>query len=299
MKRRVFIVERPLQILIVFAILDQLEDDCVNDILVANCFHGAAEVVSRFNNLSTSGINYMLFGDYKKAFLFAEKNKYEEIFIHWDIGFRTSIRLNRLNFTTPRSKIYVFEEGAGTYRDDLYTGIKKRIFSKIGVAINNGGHNKIDGIFLYSPEYYRLSVSKPAKSIVQINLNVSEVIEQNDEFLIAIFDGTNFIKKLKIEKSIECVIYLSNWCFSPSDLDFIQNSKSTKILKLHPHIKIDHTNIRSDFIVCPNGIPAELLISKLQTLYEKITIFHHGSSVARYVNSNSTKFIDLRIPCKN
>lgn len=288
-------VERPLQILIALAIIDQSDREFKNHICVANCFQNADHVVHALNALlSSQGIQFSFFETYDEALFFARDEKYSEYYIHWDIGFRTNLRLIFFKLVFPNSKIFVFEEGRGTYRDDIYSGLKKYLFKKMGIAVNCGGHNAVEKIFVYSPSEYIASVTKPAKLVDLIKLSIAGVMEKYEHAILCAFDHGKFLQTLSTRRSDECIVYMSDWKFEHSDLNFIQVDGTTKILKLHPHAMTIGRLLREDFVICPNELPAEMLITKIQTIYRTTKIFHQGSSVSRYINSESVELVDLR-----
>jgi len=294
-KKRAFIVERPLQILIALAIIKQMDGNFDNHILIANCFQNAHFVANTLKSASVfKNTKFYLFDNYDQAFYFAKNNVYEEFLIHWDVGFRTNFRLRGLKIKDPSTKIFVFEEGIGTYRDNIFSGLKKFLFKKIGVATNCGGHDTVEKIFLYAPSEYEKKVTKPAPEAVQIILKISDVIDIYSEVIVQAFDGNHFLKSIKKHKQKECLIYMSDWKFKESDLDFIEKSESVKILKLHPHVMSRRDLIRDDFLIAPNELPAELLIARAQVQYQNIIVLHHGSSVTNYICSENIRFLDIR-----
>ena len=65
--------------------------------------------------------------------------------------------------------------------------------------------------------------------------------------------------------------------------------------KEHPNIlKINNTQrFNFNHFEVPNELPAELLIQKLLGLFKTVIVYHHGSSIVRYIQSDKILYKDL------
>lgn len=289
-----FIVATPLQILIALAIIEQI---CQNseeiDILVFDYFEHSSMVSRRANVEFRGRFRFLNFVEYFDAIKYAELKKYDHLLLHWDVGFKTNLYIRYLKFFSPTTKISIFEEGIGTYRDDIYNTKKKKIFEILGLPTNVGGHSKIDQIFVYDPKLYISNVSQPSKKIICINNSVSDIINKYKFALIAIFDPNGFIINFAKKIKSKCIIYLTSYEVSHWAIRYIESQESLAMLKPHPHLKDLEMVTSSNVEVCPGGIPVELLIEVIKKDFHQITILHHGSSAQRYIRVDNVQFIHL------
>lgn len=283
----VFVTERPTQILTSIAICEQLKHDKKTQIIVANCFDDAVNIVKRFNEVEYIAA-FELVENYEKALERAAEEFPSHLFIHWDVGLGTQKRLRRLKQTDNNIKIFVFEEGVGTYREDIYRPLKRKVLGVLGFPVNIGGSRYTNGIYVYDKDKYNLYAKKKPKEVIQITESLTKLISKNISKLLYIFAGEKFITEVKKNTCRNCCVYLSNWSFSIDDIDLYSKKKCLKILKLHPYCKAEYED--SSILIAPKSLPAEILLISILSYFEKITVYHHNSSSELYLNEKNICF---------
>lgn len=289
--KAIFIVERPLQIMTAIAIYEQCQFEGLPEVAVANCFSDAPAIAHRFSKIFSHVFDFSSVPDYKSAIDRCKNGQYDHVFLHWDIGFGTNLRLRSIQRRNTGVEISVFEEGIGTYRDDIYPPFKKMLFNFLGLPVNNGGSNFSKKIYVYDPEEYLRKVTKPAPEVIKIVQPLSKLIVKYERQFLQVFDPDCFVEhNLENLRGKVCVIYLSDWDFLLEQTCGVFSEDSFNILKLHPHNK---SKIVSDgsFMVAPNSLPAELLIISAARKFAEVRVFHRGSSAQRYINIPNVKFI--------
>lgn len=284
-----FVAERPLQIINAISICEQLKLAGDVDILVANSFADAPGITERLSQ-AFGLYNFHSFPDYHSAISHHLTKSYDELFLHWDVGFGTSKKLRDIKRRHPKLRISVYEEGVGTYRDDIYHGLKREIFRALGLPINVGGSKYTDRIFVYNPEEYFRSTPKWPRQVISIDKTVEEFIRQNYWKFSSVFDPDHFLAGVSPALAEDCVIYLSGWDFEEHDADMHFSESSFNILKLHPHCRLEVTPTAA--AVAPNSLPAELLIYVAAERFANVKVIHKGSSTSRYVTSENVTFVD-------
>lgn len=291
MKKKIFICERPLQILIVHSIMSQLADCRFIEVCIVGAFSNASKVFSGLSRLKLrEETELKYFGTYEHALKYALSTKNAEVFIHWDVGFRMSIKLmlaKSLNNLT----VNVYEEGLGTYKRSIFTGLKEKIFLKIGVSINCGGHSSTNSIYVFDPVAYKNNAFRPARKIIKIEKSIDSFMSENREVIATIFDVRGLRDLMENDDMESCVIYMTNYTVNITDIECLRSRSERIIIKAHPHMK---EQIKTGFpvFVCPNEVPAELLIDMAANKYKRVQVFHNGSSVSGYIRRGNLTFVD-------
>ncbi len=287
----IFIAERPTQILTALALIEDLGLSGDVQILVADCFADASSVVIRFSEYE-SRVSFRLVATYGEAIDIAAAELPAHLFIHWDVGFGTQRRLKRLHRQNKGSRISLFEEGVGTYRQDIYPAIKKLIFRLIGLPVNIGGSKYVDDIYVYDKKKYVSSALVRPRFVKQIEPSLASFIEAREAQLISIFSARDLIKSLEESSSSVCTIYLSSWNFKELDLEELFPKNGVRVLKLHPHCQT--RVLRDDILVAPRSLPAELLVMIASRIFDVVTVYHSGSSLPLYINFENVALINLK-----
>lgn len=284
----IFIIERPTQIITAITILEQLRIKNEGLIIAVNRFNDAKNIVDRFNEVEKTW-SFELTENYQKAINQAAKKLPAHLFIHWDVGFRMQNHLRQLRKLNKNNKISVFEEGIGTYRQDIYPPLKKRIFRLLKLPTNIGGSKYIDDVYIYDKKRYISNAHTHPKETIEIYRSLETTIRERHRTLNYIFSSENFIRQLSEKHCRDCQIYLSNWNFSNQELTRFSSKGGIKVLKLHPHCETDYFS--EDVLIAPKSLPAELLISAASQLFRNVTVYHKGSSVPLYIKSKNVKFV--------
>lgn len=286
-----FLITKPLQLMIVLAILEQLPKTSQNVLIIIDAFEGAEGVSTRLPMTLLDNCTVQFFKNESKAFKHIYTQQYSKLFIDSDVGFTRNFTILMLAIRSPKTVLAVYEEGVGTYRQDLYSGIKKSILPWLGCGIYFGGNWHTKELYLYQPEDYQNPTN--ANKIV-IKKEIRDLLREKRESIGLLFDVDVFFNHAnrQIHNATKCIIYLSNWHLDKDFVNKIINESCFVIIKPHPHIKnvipITHGN---QCIVATAGIPAEMLIAWAAGRFSSVKVFHHGSSVVRYVNTVNTSFV--------
>ncbi|MCT4334439.1 hypothetical protein MU516_16395 [Paracoccus sp. YLB-12] len=293
--RSAFIVTKPLQLMIAGSIIDQLGIKDNVDILLTDDFSGSRAAFERYkatNNAAPWG--EMKFFDCKSAaFRHIQKQKnYKQILVDSDVGARNALQLARLLISYKKVRIFAYEEGIGTYRSDLYASTKKFILDRFGVGTCFGGSAMTSGIFVHEPERYKEATKSKARMVCGIRKSLGEFILHNMEFLSYLFGFSGIPHS---GNNDYCLLYLTNYSFDQKIISQFRNNGKDFFVKPHPHIKnINPTALGVDAdALLPAVTPAEIIIKFLRDRYEKVTVYHHGSSAAYYMSDSDVKFILL------
>lgn len=285
-----FVVTKPLQLMVVLTVIQQLEANCHQDILIVNDFAGAESVHESMKSLCGKNCRVFCFPNETLAYQFANAAGYARLFIDSDVGFRKSLTLSKMFLTARATQIAVYEEGLGSYRSDLYSGLKKRFLKGIGCGVFFGGNWRTREIYLYQPEQCRTEISAEK---IKIRTSISTLLSKEWDILAAIFGASGYIQHISRHAlaSRECVIYLTSWTIDLDKVATMVPPGRAVIVKPHPHIKkIDSENWPAQFDVAPGLIPAEMIISAAARVFDHVTVLHHGSSVDRYLQLNNVDF---------
>jgi hypothetical protein len=290
MRDTAFITTKPLQIMVALSIVKQLNLHDRAHFLVVDNFFRARSVFERLTlaDWEFSRLDITFCPSYKDAHEFVSRNRIKNLFIDSDVGFRNFIALFRLKLKNIKLIINVYEEGVGTYRSDLYVGIKKILFNLIGIGCQFGGSVLANALYLYDPEEHRRKFPKFRKKICKINLSHADFIRENLNNIRYIFDY-NYVCG---GASRICYVYLSGWQINDDFIKLFLDLEGDKFIKPHPAIKSNVLDtVKSSVRVIPNHVPAELLILDLERKYEKIIVLHEGSSVERYLSKENLEFV--------
>ncbi len=264
-----FIVTKPLQFMIADMIARQENEGEHIDFLVVDLFAGASDFVERFNRLDRENQRAIYFAEQRAAYAHAAEAEYGIVHTNCDVGFRIYQMLKRFKGKSVR----VYEEGVGTYRNDLYSGFKRRLLHGRGIGTVFGGSDIAQFIYVFDPASYYQRVQGIRAIPVKIDGSVAGYVSENRTILSHLFGAGD---QEPSDKS--ATVYLSDW-----DVDQRIVARLRKedpfFLKPHPHRK----ESLSGEDVLPGGVPAEVLITILAQAYRSLTVYHHGSSAAHYL----------------
>lgn len=284
-----FIVTKPLQLMVVMAIFEQLDDGVVKHILLVDNFAGAHEVYLRLRESQRPHWVIHYFPKEKEAYAFSNSLRFDKLFIDSDVGFRQHLTLAKMALWCPNTVLAVYEEGLGSYRSDLYTGARAAILRSMGCGIFFGGNRQTKEFYLFEPEQCTNPV--PSKKI-KIVCSIARLISKNRAFLETAFGSFDTLPALlQAKKSNECLIYLSSWTIDTDRIEQLCHGDRTVIIKPHPHIKVmDLANWSARCYIAPAGLPAEIVIETVAAKFDKVIVLHHGSSVDRYLKLSNVRF---------
>ena len=219
----------------------------------------------------------------KKNFL-----KNDHIFIDSDVGLRNWITLSLLKINLNKIILNIYEEGIGTYRNNLSkSSLKKTIFSAFGIGTHFGHFWGTENIYVFNPTNY-IKETRSKKNVVRIQGSLKTWIQNNDTKIKNIFPNLKNTEKFfkNQDHSETAIIYLSGWKINTELMQCICDKRNS-FIKLHPHLKKKpDAHQFGKTIIIPNSIPAEIILLQLIKNYKKIYVYHENSSSLHYVNDS-------------
>lgn len=279
----VFIISKPIQ----YFNATNIAVGGKKTLLIVDNFKNAKEIFLELNESSAYWDRMYFFKVWSHAYNWVVKHKFkiDNIFIDSDYGWTKYKYLRKFN----NMKIYVYEEGIGSYRKclsekNILGSIKKALYE---IVYNNkvylGGSKYAEGIYLYDKDRFLKDIPNYKKEIFQFNNTFYthlKVFKDRKVFLDC--HTIDIIKKLKNKKVL---LYLTSWKYDNKIDDIIKEYNDYyKIIKFHPHIKETiHYSNNFDFLMRGNNL-IELVIIELLENCEEVVIFHHGTSAIMYFN---------------
>jgi len=281
--RSAFLISKPLQLMVALCIAQQGKLAAKPVFVIIDTFCGATQVAEslscEFNQLQTP-VN---FNSRQAALLFLREKKFDHIFIDSDVGLKNFLTLASIKLANPKISIHVYEEGLGTYRTDLYSGFKKKIFGLIGIGVFFGACRFINSVYVYRTQEYIDNIPSNAFKVRQIQVCLPQFLKANRESLKRVF-GFDGVKPISPDTSC-CSIYLSNWKIDEKFLLHFQNLEGDLFIKPHPHIN-DYIETNPIKTIEAN-VPAELILAEFMEVYDTVIAYDHNSSVRRYITGNN------------
>jgi len=278
----IFVVTKPLQLIIATAIVSQLRGKGKVFLCVVDHFYDSKNVTERLKNEKSDWDGVCWFADKKDAIFFAVSQEPKCIFVDSDVGFYNSIVLLVAKIISLKTLFYIFEEGIGSYRDDLYAWPKNKVLESLGIATSFGQSKSVSGIWLYEPSKYLKKFKNYNKECYKIDREVCVVIRENLDFFTRIFDFSDFFDGVVIQSST-CNIYISSWSVDYDVIEQVSKKFGDLYIKQHPHIKYNEVKSNHVGMLIPTSVPAEIVVVRLLSFYSKVNIYHHGSSLVKYL----------------
>jgi hypothetical protein len=288
-----YIITKPLQLMVVLSIIEQEAVKNKKELLIIDYFSDAEQVSMRLSKVISKDCSVLFFKNEKQAFSLAASKKYKKLFVDSDVGFFKNLTLLNLKIKSSKTVLAVYEEGLGTYRVDLYKGIKKIILPFLGCAIYFGGNWLVKELYVFKPGHIKAPINA---KILEINKEISTLISEDFNKFKYIFDATDFLLKLDAMSACarRCIIYLSNWELNESVMMDLKKNSDFVIVKPHPHI--NELNISThfpDLMFAKSAIPAEILILWAIERFASVRVLHHGSSAERYIKDIKCEYASV------
>lgn len=290
MTKSYYLVSKPLQ----YFNVTNIEDGVAHKIcLIVDVFFNAEEF---FNNIKN--LNYwnevLFFSNSYDAYQCLKNNvsNGDYVYIDSDYGLKKTRWLSKINSTN----IYVYEEGTGSYRDDLikisHTNYLLISFLKfLGIKEHMGGGRYTKGILIYDVEKHKKMIPEYAKirkgfksgfmqHVPFIKHHFSSQMEKNREIMEGI-------------SSKNVILYLTSWEYNVNiDNIMSQYPDYIKIIKPHPHIKTKYTQTNFDYILS-NDVFVEIFLINAIEVCNAIVVLHENSSAMQYIDSDKIKAISF------
>jgi hypothetical protein len=278
-KYAAFIVTKPIQLLVVLAILEQeLFHEEVTIIFCEN-FNDSKRVERRFKKACRGSIHSYLCKSRLHAINFAASKGYDCLYLDSDVGVQHYIALLGFKLRSPSCSVNVFEEGLGTYNEDSYTGVKEVILKALGVGGNFGGNVFVSRIFLYDPDEYIAKFYQQRKKVILIKTSIWNSIDINRKRLKKTFNiitPSDSANRMKV-----CYIYMTA---HHVDYDFLTQFKKNDgqlFIKYHPHL---YNSLEVEGVqVLNSSAPIEYIIYEFLSKYDNVVLYDHHSAARRYV----------------
>jgi hypothetical protein len=282
----VFMVSSPLQLLISRAIIAAGEPGTEFHVGIVGKFSGAEAVAERLRD------NYPLIASVRYFHTFADARSFivslhtDKLFIDSDLGVRKFLDLVQIKARLPELEIAVYEEGWGTYRTDIYSGVRKALFQKIGIGTHFGGCGLVSEIHVLQPRKYLDIFPKSRVRIVNVPQGPMAVIQAEFDAMCRIFDYVGVAGTGE-----KCCVYLSSWTADRAILEELAQEGCDTYFKPHPHFsgEVDYFPL----ILVSNNAPAELVLADLVRKYRLVKVYHHGSSVSSYCQDDRVEFVRI------
>lgn len=290
MTKSYHVVTKPLQ----YFNVTNIEDGISHKVcLIVDVFYKADDF---FNNIENQNYwNEVLFfsNSYDAYKWLKKKTDYEDyLYIDSDYGLKKTIWLSRIN----TKNIFVYEEGIGSYRNDLITASHSNfllifLLKFIGIKQHLGGGRYTKGIIVYDLEKHELKIPEYKK----IRKSFKREFTQHLSFIKNhfLYQAESFTDILESIKSKNILFYLTSWEYN-TDVDIImtQYPDHVKIIKPHPHIKTKYTQANFDYILS-NDVFVELFIINAIEVCSEVIVLHENSSAMQYLNSDKLKSISF------
>jgi hypothetical protein len=266
-------------------------DDC--DIFLVDNFFASENFLKNYNNLNHKWPELTYCKTFDIAFQKFIEGEYSCLLIDSDIGGKIYSKLLRKKIKNKKITVYVYEEGQGTYRDNVRIGIKKYLFLLLGIGYAFGSSIFTSKIFLYNSDIYAKKFPSLAKKAVQIDKPIMNFIDENLVFLNKVFQVNKYLKNTEVNEELAYLVLLEKHTRFET-IKAIKHFKGDKFIKSHPHVKVFSSE--DGFNSINNSIPAELIISNLSNNYTKLIIFHFGTSTRHYLNNiERSNIYDIQI----
>ena len=277
-----FVVTKPLQ----YFNATNIRDDNRRICLIVDLFNDARSLFVRLNEVDPDiWFKVLFFENVSHAYRWLIKNRdtIVNLYIDSDYGFSKYFYLHKLS----KLNIYVYEEGMGTYRSflrdkTLFNHFIGFIYNILGHENYLGGSKYTKGIFLYDINRHRNLIPECKKELRPFERSFTEHIalfSRKDLFL-----DKNINDVLKDAKGKKVILYLTSWVYH-KDVDELLSGYPgyIKMLKPHPHLKIDFTNREAQYDhVIIGSIMVELFIYQLLKEVEELIVVNRNSSSLMY-----------------
>jgi hypothetical protein len=276
--------------MVIISMLEQFPKTTIKELLIVDCFSDAKGVSQRLSLVLPQDCMSWYFEDEKSAYSWVFAKKYSKLFIDSDVGFLRWLTLINIAIRSPKTQIAVYEEGLGTYRHELYSGIKKIFLESLGCGVYFGGNLRTKELYVYSPEECDTPVR--AKKI-KIEKKIDKILVEKKEFFKIIFNANKYLDHIEhfLGDEEECEIYLSDWKLDHARVSGLTRSHKLLLVKPHPNIKtLNKLQFGPNTELIEAGIPAEILMMWASARFKLVRVFHHGSSVTKYSQHKNIRY---------
>lgn len=288
-----FLVSTPLQ----YCNAYNIHTDEPKTLVFLGDFHGAELFYKRL----CSNIHWehrIWFVSYRKLFSYLRKrlNNNDRLFIDSDYGLQTNFMLSRLK----TKEIYVYEEGTGSYRNDLLSArcsnkVFYNLLSLLGNKEHFGGSKWVKGIYLYDHKKHISNVPDFKGSRLSFRKGF---VDNLKEVYSEILSEQEKVEYKNLVKGKSVCMYITNWKYNPLIDDLFRNLKETSenedilfVLKPHPRLEEFSKNFEFDTVLS-NSVMVEYILLIFKEFAANLVVYHEGSSALLYLDGINNKTLD-------
>jgi len=280
-RNSIFLVTTPLQ----YFNASNIEDDNYRICLIVNWFQNAINLHEKIEKQSSLWNEVHSFENIFNAFIWLVKNSNNtaNLYIDSDYGFRKYHYLRQLKSLN----IYVYEEGIGTYRRNIRNNkVPNKFVSLFYKCLGHreylGGAKYTRGIYVYDMERYLNSGIDNKKEIKRFKETFIDHLDAFEDKNLFLDEKNNHVLELIIDRKV--ILYLTSWQYnSKVEKILIQYNDYIKILKPHPHSKLDLNAIKCHYnYIIDGGGMVEFFISEAIKVTEELIVIHENSSAMVY-----------------
>jgi len=212
-----------------------------------------------------------------QKYLYVFFHKCDRLIVELDASFVMGILHKLRRFR----KMYIFEEGFGSYRRDRFnnaSGLKRLINQWTGVSNQFGYSRFLCGQYLYLPGLYKKLFPGYPKEILLFEKTFPERIHEELPFFLNLSGGCD--EFLEIENK-EVVIYLTTHKVDVTLLERIikeQPSLEYFYVKPHPHLCNIDVFKQYNLSIIRSNIMLEFILQKLIENGNRVTVYHENST---------------------
>lgn len=287
-----FLVSTPLQ----YCNAHNIDVEGAKTLVFLGDFHGGAEFYTKIKN-SIYWEEKFYFDSYRQLLSFLKKviNASDKLFIDSDYGLQTNWMLSKIK----TKEIFVYEEGYGSYRNDLLSArckskILYRFLKFLGNKEHFGDSKFVKGIYLYDLPKHKRHVSDFRNQRFSFRKPFVDNLNEICDEILTVEERREYQEMVE-GKSV--YLYLTNWDYNKNIEHLFQDRKKSEtgdtllILKPHPRIKQFSSEFEFD-LVLSNNVMVELILLTFHKFAKELFVYHDGSSALLYLTDINNTIID-------
>ena len=286
----IYICSKPLQYLNICNIPNCSTNKKI--LIVQNAFYKAAEFSNNIRLTEKQWDKVYIVNGYN-WFFYVLRYRVENLYFGLDTTIVGIVHfIKRFNF-------FLYEEGAGIYRQLQIQSKYKAIAGIIGTNTVMGRSNYISKIYVYYPDYYKTQVL-PSCQVLPFKHSCREIIkEYANKFmrLCGVYINKEFYLNIK---NSNILLYITDWEYQASTIKMMEDHKKDfdfLFIKPHPHIKSENMPKIDGVNVIYTNLVVEMIIEIWLQNNNSITVYHQDSTAItpfgdeiKSINTNNTKY---------
>lgn len=276
MKRDIYICSKPLQYFNLRNI-DYRNPEAKNILVFHTRFIDGDTFFERVREYDHSWDEIVRVENWRQLYTYLLFHPAQRIFVENDKSFVYGIYHCLRRFR----KMYLFEEGFGSYRNDRIDesgGLKRMINRLTGVGKHVGFSRFLNGQFLYLPDLYREIFPEYPKSLLPFSRPFVDQLNRELPFFQQLSDGYESFITLRSKK---IALYLTSHQVNENIIHELTGRKTDFDLifvKPHPHLKNLEEIEQYSIEIIRSNIMVEFLIQLLINNNNRLSVFHENST---------------------